>query len=119
MRSLSKVILDRSLLVALALLLIGLGIGSFQVGEMHHIGPNYVIAAWFGVGFFAMVAASLRGKLRRPLVLMYVLIWFVVHMLVTFEAAAHLPQLLWIFAVGLELSIGLGAAFYLFGRPPR
>ena len=117
MRSLSKAILDRSLLVALALLLIGLGIGSFQVAEMHHIGAKYVIAAWAGAAFFAGVARSLRAKLRRPLVIIYLLVWFVVHMLVTFEAADDLPMLLWILPLGLELWIGLAVAFYFFGRP--
>ena len=119
LESVRKVVRDISLLIGSALLLAGLGVGTFAMGIKYHIAYTWIWAVWFGVfSFSVMLWSSLRSKFRRRGFIVFSTGWFLIHMLVMFEAATRLPMLISMLPVVFELWIGLAVCFWVFGLPP-
>src|SRR5580704_2989904 len=81
MKRLHNSIIDGSLLVASAIILAALGVGSFAVADRHDVTPAWIFAGWLGIAFVVVVGRSFRSQLRRPLFLAFFAGWLAAHLL--------------------------------------
>ena len=107
------------LLVGSALIVAGLGVGSFALSEKYDVPPVWMFALWIGLGFIAVVGGSLRSKFRQPLFVVFFVGWLAVHTLVTL-LVIKLFTILWVWPTSIvELWIGYAIALWLFGLPSK
>lgn len=110
-------VLDISLLIGSAVLVIGLGIGAFDLSDKYHIGDAWIFALCAGVGLIAVVGKSLRSKFRKPLFVVFFIGWLAAHILVMLLVLKYLTLLFVYPFTFLDLLLGYSAAFWLFGLP--
>lgn len=110
---------DALLVLALALLLCILGVGSFYFADEYHIKDSWLFFAW---GSFLMVPLFLRafrGNLKRPFMTPFLAVLAIVHGLVCISLMKwHVPFVYWFPIFMMELSIGAWAAYRFFGIIP-
>jgi len=109
-------IIDGSLLVASALILAALGVGSFAVADKYDVTPAWIFGGWLGIAFVVVVGRSFRSQLRRPLFLAFFAGWLATHVLLMLLAMTYLTFPSWVPLIFLELLVGYAAAFRIF-RP--
>jgi hypothetical protein len=111
-----KFLFNKLLLVVSALLLAGLGVGSFALGEKYHLPKEWGIALWIGLGFIWVVGRRFRSKLREPFFVPFFLLWLVVHTVGSVVALFNFTLLSVVPFTVIELAIGFASARWLFGR---
>lgn len=114
-----KVTIDLALLIGSALLLIGLGVGSFALSDRYHLSDVWVFATWIGIFFVLVIGRSLRSKFRHPMFVAFFIVWLAIHITVIFIVLKYLTILFVYPFIFLDLWIGYALAFWLFGLPSK
>lgn len=112
-------ILDIFFLVGSGLLITALLVGSYALRNEYNFPEFWIWGTWFGIVSFVSVAGFLHSKFRQRGFVLFCAVWFPIHMLVMFVAAALLPMVISVGPVTFELFVGLAAAYLLFGLPSR
>ena len=110
-------LLNLALLVSSALILVVLLLGSFWIGDRYHIGFVQLFLGWMSLVFVATIGWDLRNKFRRASFILFFLVWLGVHLLVLVLVVGRTAWFYWLPLLGLELWVGYGVAFRVFGPP--
>lgn len=113
----SKVSKDRMLLLGAALLVCLLGVGSFFMGEVYRINPAYFIFAFNTILLPTVIGGHFRQHFKKPLFVLFFAGWMCAHGLITVALWHYVWLWYWLPVLALELFIGFGAAYVLFGPP--
>jgi hypothetical protein len=119
LRNWRKYLFDKFLMIAAALVVAGLGFGSFVLGDTYHVPPGWIFSAWVAAGFIVTVGWRLRSRLKQPFFVPFLLVWLVLHVIGTILVVRRFTILgIWPFTL-LECWIGLAVTYWLFGLPTR
>ena len=118
---------DLLLLVCAGLLVTAAGVGAIAFSQRHGLADFWFWGTWMGTILFIPAAGAVRKRLRRDRLLqtrarrrgflLYCAGWYPVHMAVMYVLASHLPIL--VAVVPLLLEIGAGAALARLAFAPR
>ncbi len=106
---------DRLLLGGVSLALAILLVAAFWYG----ISPAWVFAIGSGAIFVPVVGWGYRNKFNSPAVVLFFLVWLVIHVAVLLIVLAYLGFFYYIPVVILELWTGYTIAIWRFGPPEK
>jgi hypothetical protein len=108
---------DKLLVIASALLVACLLVGSILLRQAYGLPASWNFAAWIGAVFIASVGRSLRLKLGQALFVPFLVAWLAIHTLGTIMVTRKFGILSVVPFTTLEFLLGYAAAYRLFGLP--
>ena len=117
-RPLNNNILDKALLLTLALLTCALLIVGLWLADRHQVNSIWILLVWNSIGLIAAVGWGFRKHWKKPSFILFFLAWMAGHaVLITFLMGwVSLPY--WLLAIGVEFFIGYLVANLFFGFRP-
>ena len=113
-------VVDRVLLLVVALLVAGLSTGAAFISDAYNISPAWLLSFWAGVGFFGSLGKTYGlQKLKSPRFAAFAVIWVVLHIFLFLFVLAYLGFLYYLPFLAAELLVGFMAATCLFGPPDK
>ena len=113
-------VVDRVLLLVLALFLAGLSTGAALLSEAYSISPAWLLSFWTGIGFLGAIGKTYGfQKLKSPRFAAFSAVWLVLHVGVFLFVLAYLGFLYYLPFLVAELFVAFMAAIWLFGSPAK
>jgi hypothetical protein len=95
-----------------------IGCGSFLLGELYHISPDWLFLSWNSIGMSLILWKGFRRHFKNASFTAFFLLWMAVHGTVVVLLMRWVRMLYWIPLMALELFVGFLAASLLFGIVP-
>lgn len=100
-----------------AFAVIALGVVSFLLADRYHIPSVAVVLGWMGVVFLAIVVRDFRSLLKRPLFLLFVMVWLPVHLVLWAVTWLYLSLTEWAIVMVLQWALGYWLVHRIFKVP--
>jgi hypothetical protein len=91
------------------------GVGAFWIGDIYHISPAWVFFAWNSIFAIPMLWKPFRPYFRKPLFLLFFLVWICIHGATVVGMIYWLPAGLWPPIMLVEIAAGFLVAKLFFG----
>lgn len=109
---------DLFALLATALLVTAVGVGTFLAADIYHVNPLWVFVVILSAYFFADIGWEYRKEFRRPLFVLFLCVWLLLHSAVFVFVGDSFGLFWYPVAVFIELFLFYATAYWFFGLDP-
>jgi hypothetical protein len=111
-------VVDKLKMLAIAVVVIVVGLSAFYLTERYHVDPAWVFMAIASLSFLPVIGWDYRSHFKSPLFMLFLAFWSLIHGLVFVVVMRRFGWVYWVGALLLELFIFYAITDWLFGLEP-